>query len=324
MDITSQQIAEYAGVSRGTVDRALHNREGVNADVAEKILTIARKYGYRPNAIGRALSTGRTYTVGVVLFDFEHSFFSEMFAAFENRARDDRYLPLAALSHTDPETEREAVGRLTERGIDGLLIMSVRKDRNYITYIESLDIPVVTFANRLSRRIPHIWIDEEKAGMSAARYIAQRNYTRLVYYAPPLDRPGDANIEAQLERAEGVRREADRLGLEYTLITDKTEIQDVIICSSEPNCALLCCTDEYALFCLNEMREAGLQPGRDMGIMGFDNLAFLKFVSPRPATVGFSKDALGCRAFEMIFDMIEGGRVHDRIMNHWILKGETL
>ena len=58
MAITAQKIAELAGVSRGTVDRALKNRTGVNPETKEKILEIARKYNYKPNLIGKAYYSG--------------------------------------------------------------------------------------------------------------------------------------------------------------------------------------------------------------------------------------------------------------------------
>ena len=59
MAVTSQQIAELAGVSRGTVDRALHNRGRVNPEVAARIQKIAEELGYRPNSIGQALVRAR-------------------------------------------------------------------------------------------------------------------------------------------------------------------------------------------------------------------------------------------------------------------------
>ena len=59
MAVTSQQIAELAGVSRGTVDRALHNRGRVNPEVADRIRKIAEELGYRPNSIGQALVRAR-------------------------------------------------------------------------------------------------------------------------------------------------------------------------------------------------------------------------------------------------------------------------
>ena len=68
MAVTLQQIAEAAGVSRGTVDRALNNRGRINAEVADKIRRIADEMGYQPNRAGRALAMAkRSITIGVLI-----------------------------------------------------------------------------------------------------------------------------------------------------------------------------------------------------------------------------------------------------------------
>ena len=68
MAVTAQQIAELAGVSRGTVDRALHNRGRVNPEVAAKIHKIAAELGYKPNLIGQALvKSRREFKLGAIL-----------------------------------------------------------------------------------------------------------------------------------------------------------------------------------------------------------------------------------------------------------------
>lgn len=324
MGITAQKIAELAGVSRGTVDRALHDRSGVNAEVAEKIKQIAKEHGYQANVIGRALSTGKTHTIGVVLFDLAHSFFSEVFTAIENRAREDNYLPLPALSHLDSETEMKSVNRLLDRGVDGLIIISVRKDKKYLNHLTGLEIPVLSFGNRLDSSIPHIWIDEISAGTNAVDYICSKDYNELIYFAPPLAYKHESNIEAQLCRHKGVVTAAESNGLVCRTVTEQGEMSSLVKNGFESRIAILGSTDEYALFCMNECRSADLKPGKDIGIMGFDNLNILKYITPELTTVDFSKEKLAQSAFEMIHDMINGKKVKDRIVNHRIIKGETL
>ena len=73
MSVTSKQIAELAGVSRGTVDRALHNRGRVSPEVAERIRKLADELDYQPNAIGRALvKTSQDFKLGVILQSIEN------------------------------------------------------------------------------------------------------------------------------------------------------------------------------------------------------------------------------------------------------------
>lgn len=79
MSITAQKIAELAGVSRGTVDRALKNRPGVNPQTKEKVLKIAKEYNYKPNLIGKALAySNHSVKIEVILNSIGNSFFDEM------------------------------------------------------------------------------------------------------------------------------------------------------------------------------------------------------------------------------------------------------
>lgn len=79
MPITEQEIANIAGVSRGTVDRALKNRPGVSLQTKEKILKIAEEHNYKPNLIGKALVySNRTIPVEIILNSVGNSFFDEI------------------------------------------------------------------------------------------------------------------------------------------------------------------------------------------------------------------------------------------------------
>ncbi len=79
MAVTIKQIAELAGVSRGTVDRALNHRAGVKKEVAERILQIAKELNYRPNAVAKALAnTNKPCLIGVLMNSDGNEFFDEV------------------------------------------------------------------------------------------------------------------------------------------------------------------------------------------------------------------------------------------------------
>lgn len=78
MGITSKQIAELVGVSRGTVDRALHRRGGVKPEIQRRVEMLAREYGYRPDRAGKALVTREPLRVGVILNSKGNPFYEEV------------------------------------------------------------------------------------------------------------------------------------------------------------------------------------------------------------------------------------------------------
>ena len=122
MAVTSQQIAQIAGVSRGTVDRALHNRGRVNPEVAARILKIAEELGYRPNSIGQALAgTKRNLKLGAILQSSETPTIQDVAAGVRHAAEE--------LRESGVELElREVRGRDTGqvlRELDNLISMGV-------------------------------------------------------------------------------------------------------------------------------------------------------------------------------------------------------
>ena len=182
MAVTSQQIAELAGVSRGTVDRALHNRGRVNPEVAARILQIAKEQGYQPNANGQALArTRQSLRLGAILQSAETPTMQDVAAGARHAA--------AKLQVSGLEIEiREVQGRdtlqvlrqideLTAWGADGLAIAAggapdlIRR----IDQLHEQGVPVVTFNTDApdSRRLCFVGMDNYRAGQTAAGLIQQ-------------------------------------------------------------------------------------------------------------------------------------------------------
>ena len=86
---TIKEIAELAGVSRGTVDRVLNNRGSVNQATAEKILEIAKALDYKPNRAGIVLAAQKKrLKLGVILFSVDNPFFDDVLTGVNKKAEE--------------------------------------------------------------------------------------------------------------------------------------------------------------------------------------------------------------------------------------------
>ena len=177
MAVTIQQIAEAAGVSRGTVDRALNNRGRINPEVAKQIRQIAEEMGYVPKNRKRSAASKGKIRIGVVTQLARSSFMLEVNrgirqAAEELKEKGIELLVREGLS-VDEEEQLSAIDALVKTGIQGLAVMpvdceSIRMKLNWL--IEEKGIPVVTFNSDIvgTKRSCYVGMDNRKSGRTAA------------------------------------------------------------------------------------------------------------------------------------------------------------
>lgn len=177
MAVTAQQIAELAGVSRGTVDRALHNRGRVNPEVAAQIRQIANELGYKPNLIGQALvRTKRDFKLGAILQSVETPTMQIILEGVRRAAAELQdsgiELMIREVRGLDTELVLEHVEELTGQGVQGLALApnNAPELRQCIDALDEQGIPVVTLNSDVpgSRRLCFIGMDNYRAGQTAA------------------------------------------------------------------------------------------------------------------------------------------------------------
>lgn len=176
MAVTIQQIADAAGVSRGTVDRALNNRGRIDPEVAERIKKLAGEMGYTPKNRKKAMSQ-KKIRIGVVTQLARSSFMLEVNrgisrAAEELNARGIELIMKEGFS-VDAEEQLETIDALVKEGIQGLAVMpvdceSIREKLNWL--IQQKEIPVVTFNSDIvgTKRSCYVGMDNRKSGQTAA------------------------------------------------------------------------------------------------------------------------------------------------------------
>jgi DNA-binding LacI/PurR family transcriptional regulator len=334
MKPTTKLIAELSGFSRGTVDRALNGKPGVNALTREKICRVAKQIGYRPHHIARSLVTGRSMTIGLVLFDLEHRFFTQMVTSLDREARAAGYFVVPALTNKNPAEEMRCIERHMALNVDGFVLFSIRNDEGFVAYLRGLGKPIVTIGNRIDT-LPFVGIDDFAAARDAVRHIAAKGYRRIVYLSPPLRRTNGANRHALIERcrgyAEGLRETLPHAREMVVQSADYRQELVHIVRQGPPQPAILCTSDIYAVKALKALRQAGHRVPGHAGLMGFDNIDLLSFIEPRLTTVDYHIDTIACTAFGVLRGMIDHGqngdgaaRPGDHTVPYEIIQGESL
>lgn len=308
MRITSRELAKICGVSIGTVDRALNNRPGINPQTKERILRAGRELGYRPHLVARSLRTGRTSTVGVVVYDLDNRFFAQLVNAIESAARESGYFVYLTLSHHDLAQERGCLEHLAGLNVDGILMVPTNKGNEFIRLVKSLPVPLVAIGNRISQNLPFVGIRDREAIRGAVGLIAEKEYTRVIYLSPPLSYSGKENIYEVEERYEGFREGVREHSLASAVIRDKHFEQALAdeVKGNGSRTAIMCSSDIYALECLRLLASWGMRVPQDIGLLGFDDIDILRYVRPGLTTISYPIGEIARESFVMLKALMDG------------------
>ena len=183
---TIKQIAEMAGVSRGTVDRVLNNRGSVNANTAARVREIAEKLNYKPNKAGLMLAAQKkNLKIGVILFPDSNPFFSEVLEGVNAKAKELSAYNFTVLIRQVPFDETEqfnTMEALLAEGINGLVIAPFNSlyIAAEIDRLTEMNIPVITVnTDILSRRIAYVGSNYRLSGQTAAGLVSLMTFGEI-------------------------------------------------------------------------------------------------------------------------------------------------
>lgn len=271
--ITTTQIARICGVSQGTVDRALNNRQGISQKTKAKILEVAREYEYVPNVKGG--TKDKSMLIGVVLYDLYNEFFSKLAMSLVESAKKDGYSVIFLFSNKDLKAEKSAIDYFNYIGVDGIVLFSVGTDSvEYQNYLNTIKKPIVTVGNKLFE-FAHVGIDDFKAMYDLTCAVLKKCDGEVSYFAPILKRNLNKN-NAQELRLNGFKKATKEKGINYKIVLDEKDLDENVN-------AVICSTDYYMLNAINKF---GINSNKV--IAGFDNIPALKKLNLKTLTVEYS------------------------------------
>lgn len=327
MSITVNQIAEKCNVSRTTVLRALNNTGSVGKETREKILAVAEEYHYRPNLLARSLHHGRTMSIGVVTISVENLYFVQSLQVINKEAERRGYFTNIVVCDDSPEGERKLIQGLADRQMEGILLSPLNKGKDFEAFLQSLNIPVVCMGNQVSDAFTTVQVDERAAAREAAGRIAAKGYQRLAFICPPLSMGTERNIYVHEQRLLGVEEAAKQYkDVEFAVIKNMDYLSELPQQLQRGRTAFLCSGDSYALNVMQWANLHGLRIPDDFGLMGFDDINVLDYISPKLTTVSTNVEGVATTAVTELLQQIEAETYAPKsiYLKYQILERETL
>jgi LacI family transcriptional regulator len=294
-------IAATLGVSVATVSNALSGKGRVSAELVERIRKTADELGYIPSSAGRALRTGRTGVLGLVLPDITNPLFPEIAQGIENAAAASGYGLLIADSHGDISMQTEAINRLIERGVDGMVIIPRRGSR-----IGAVDCPVAVI-DAPSTPGNTVSADHWEGGAELGRYLAGLGHRKIVL----VGKSSDSNV--QNDRLSGVRSGLPKGSSAEALWIDRVEELhgkdcELGLCERVASgvTAFAAASDLHALRVMAELQRGGILVPDHASVTGFDNLLWAPLVTPSLTTMRMDIPRISRLAIDALLRVIDG------------------
>lgn len=260
-------IAAALGVSVATVSNALSGKGRVSSELIEKIRKTAADTGYIPSLPGKALRTGRSGVLGLVLADIAHPLFPQIAQAIEFAAANCGYGVLIADSRGDIATQTQAINRLLERGADGLVVVPRRGTR-----VGNIGRPVVVIDSP-STPGNTVAADHWNGGQQMAQHLLSQGHRRFVIIG------GSSTSNVQNDRVGGIRS-----SLSGDAKSDVIWIEDIekkkgkscelgLVAKAHLGATAFCAvSDLHALRALMELQRGGIDVPGAASVTGFDDL----------------------------------------------------
>jgi LacI family transcriptional regulator len=191
MSTNIQDIAENLKISKSTVSRALRNHPDISQATKDKVTQMAENLRYEPNLVAQALTTKKTFTIGVVIPHIGHSFFSEALQGMGEVLHEAGYHFLIAASNEDTEREHLNIKNLLAKRVDGLIISIASNtiDKDRFQNLIDKNIPFVFFDRKISGLpVSSVSIPYEKIYKEKINYMLKDGIKRIAYI--------DSNIES--------------------------------------------------------------------------------------------------------------------------------
>lgn len=286
---TIYDVSLLAGVSLATVSRVMNKNTNVSEKTKQKVLAAMAELGYRPNTFAQSLASNCSNSVGVLVSQLDGPYYGPMMAEIEAALRADNRHVIIAVGHSDAAQEIDSVEFLLSKGCDALILDVEAISDDYLIKLSQSSTPIVLI-NRYIAEISDccIYLNNELGGYMATRHLIDLGHRDIAYISGP-SKKHDA-----IERLEGHKRALAEVGVSFDPALcfegDYKEDSGVegmtyLFGQDKKFTAVVCANDQMVSGAISVCLERGMKIPQDLSFVGYDNIPFARYVSPKLTTV---------------------------------------
>ncbi|GAB3449874.1 LacI family DNA-binding transcriptional regulator [Actinophytocola sediminis] len=284
---TISDVAAMAGVSTATVSRALNGKSTVDPELAARVVAAAKELGYQPNGPARNLRRQEAAVLALIISDVENPFFTAIARGVEDVAHAVGYSVVLCNADENAEKERRYLDVAIQERVAGV-IMSPTPTAANVDLLINRGTPLVAVDRPLSERmVDTVLVDTRLAARQATEHLLAQGYRRIGCVTGPTGvRTADDRLAGYRDALRAARAKSTPRLVRRTEFkaAGAHKAANELLSQPEPPDAVLVANSAMAVGVLAALGERGLRPGRDVGVVAFDDVPWAELVDP-PLTV---------------------------------------
>ncbi|WP_293697157.1 LacI family DNA-binding transcriptional regulator [uncultured Agrococcus sp.] len=319
---TLKDIAADAGIHVATASRALSRTHShlVQEETRKRVLESAERLGYRVNSVARSLRSGKTGTIGVIVFDLANPFTATVLRGIDSVLEQTNQLSVVMETHNDPDRLRQAVQRLNENRVDAIIVAAAHTSDRTFLLETAATVPVILAVRRTGfsddpdapSGLPEALQDDVGGAAEAAQLFLDHGHRRIAQVE------GDQRISSFLDRGLAFRNavlshgnadliELGEHALDSTLDEGHRLAKKLLdVAENRRPTAVFAHNDMLAVGVLDALAEAGLNCPEDVSVIGYNDAPLIDHVTPPLTTVRLPAFDIGRNSAQMALATIDG------------------
>jgi DNA-binding LacI/PurR family transcriptional regulator len=307
--VSIRDVARRAGVSIATVSRSVNRFPTVDPELSRRVLRAIDELGYLPNTQARALVSGRSRMLGLIVSEITNPFFPELIQEFENLAVAQGYEVLIGSTNYEPARTESLIRRMLQRNVDGVAVMTFGIEEDLVEKLVEREFPLVFVdAGPDLPNIRVLKVDYGEGIRQAVQHLAALGHRAIAFISGPL------RLRSAVSRRDAFLGSMAELGLKVPAgnIVEGNHTMEGGIASMEQLTALrelptavLCSNDMTAIGALHALYKTTHRVPQEISVIGFDDIHLVQFMLPPLTTVQMSCKDLAAAAVEALRAGIE-------------------
>jgi LacI family transcriptional regulator len=310
--VRMKDIARDLGLSTVTISKVLRGHSDIGEETRKRVLKRMEELNYQPNFAARALITGRTWTIGLVVPDLLHPFFAQVAKAISAGIRGQGYSLIITSSEEDAELEQQEISQLLARRVDVLVIASAQWTVESFRRIEERGVPYVLIDRRFAGLAANfVGVDDEAVGRLGTAHLVEQGSRRIAHIRGP-------ETSTALGRMEGYRQALAVAGLavrpEWIVSIGSSgddrgapggyEAARALLGLTPRPDGIFCFNDPIALGAMRAILDVGLRIPEDIAVVGCGNVLYSDFLRVPLTSVDQDSAAIGRLAAELALSLV--------------------